>query len=131
MCFNPNENVIYFTDSGKFEFGQCYPYNGSLYCLDLETKTVKPLLYKCLSHPNDVVYDNHTKSIYICETFANNIIRVKTSNSGVLYTSVFYQFSGRLGPSSIAIDDQGNLFVARFEYSVSKYYLSNNYLLKI
>ena len=117
MFYNSKDNLIYFTDSGKFEFGQCYPENGSLYCLDLETKILKPILYECLSYPNDVVYDYLNKIIYVCEPFSNKILRVKTSLSGVKYTSVFHQFTGRLGPSNMVVDDAGNLYVARFEFS--------------
>lgn len=121
MTYNNSENSIYFIDSGKFEYGQCYPANGSLYCLELDTKIVTPILNKCLSHPNDVQYDANSNSIFICETFANRIIRVKTSKSGIKYSSIFYQFSGRLGPSAITIDEQGLIYVARFEFVVSFY----------
>jgi hypothetical protein len=31
--------------------------------------------------------------------------------------SVFYQFSGRMGPSAIAIDTDGNLYVARYDFA--------------
>mmetsp|Transcript_29257 Transcript_29257/g.30369 ORF Transcript_29257/g.30369 Transcript_29257/m.30369 type:complete len:318 (-) Transcript_29257:26-979(-) len=117
MTYNTSDNVIYFTDSGKFEYGQCYPANGSLFSLDLDTKIITPILYECLSHPNDVAYDYSAKCIYVCETFANRITRVKTSSSGIKYSSVFYQFSGRLGPTSLAIDESGNIYVSRFEYS--------------
>ena len=125
LYYNQKENIIYFADSGKFEYGQCYPENCSLFSLDLDSKTIKPILYECLSHVNDLVYDYNTKTLYICETFANRVTRVKISLSGVYISSIFYQFSGRLGPTAMAIDEGGNLFITRFEYSVWKLYIFN------
>ena len=34
----------------------------------------------------------------------------------VFYTNVFYVFNGRVGPTALTNDDQGNLYVSRFEY---------------
>jgi len=44
-------------------------------------------------------------------------LRVVIHSSGVFHTSVFHQFSGRLGPTSIAVSEQGNLYVARFDFA--------------
>jgi len=37
---------------------------------------------------------------------------------GVYHCSVFHQFSGFLGPSGIARDSQGNLYVTRYDFAV-------------
>lgn len=119
MCFNSHENVIYFVDGMKFENGQCYPCNDSLFCLDLDTKIVKPILSKCLSHCSDICYDNLSKAIYICEPFANRVTKAQIHKSGTIFSSIFHQFSGRLGPTSLAVDEFGNIYVSRFEFAVS------------
>jgi hypothetical protein len=38
-------------------------------------------------------------------------------SEGVYYTSVFYQFSGRFGPTALAIDPNGLIYVARFDFT--------------
>lgn len=38
-------------------------------------------------------------------------------SEGVYYTTVFYQFSGRFGPTAIAIDPNGLIYVARFDFT--------------
>lgn len=119
MCYNQYENLIYFVDGTKFENGQCYPFNDSLYCLDLDTKIVKPILNKCLSHCSDICYDHINKAIYICEPFANRITKAQIHKSGIIFTTIFHQFSGRLGPTSVAVDEFGNIYVSRFEFAVS------------
>ena len=116
MYYNSHDNQIYFTDSGKFEFGQCYPLNGSLFCIDLDTKIVKPILYECLSYPSDICYDHFSKTIYVCEPYANRITRIRYCNSGVNYASIFCQFNGRLGPNAMCMDEYGNLYVSRYEF---------------
>ncbi len=35
---------------------------------------------------------------------------------GVFYTSVFHQFSGKFGPTAIAVDPAGMIYVARFDF---------------
>lgn len=119
MCYHSEENAIFFTDNPLFEESQIYPAVGSVYMIDLDSKIMKPILYECLSYPSDITYDQLTNSIYIAETFMNRIIRLKQDNSGVYHTSVFYQFSGKLGPTALTVDDLGNVYTSRFEFVVS------------
>ncbi len=116
MTYNHNENHIYFTDSGRFEHNQLYPNQGSVFMIDLETKVVKPLLSDCLSYPVDIIYDYINKVIYVAEMLSNRVVRIKQNSAGVYFSSVFFQFSGRIGPRALAIDELGNLYCARFEY---------------
>lgn len=52
----------------------------------------------------------------MAETLKNRILRVIVHSSGVYHTSVFHQFSGRLGPTALAMNQRGNLYVARFDF---------------
>ena len=115
FAYNHNENIIYFTDAGKLEVSALYPAVGSVFMLDLDTKVIKPLMYECLSYPVDIVYDYINKTIYVAEMLANRIIRIKQDNAGIFYSSVFFQFSGRIGPRALSIDELGNLYCARYE----------------
>merc|ERR1719498_442516 len=57
--------------------------------------------------------------IYVAETGMNRILRIVCHSSGVYHTSVFHQFSGRFGPTALAMHPDGRLFVARFDFTES------------
>ena len=46
---------------------------------------------------------------------ANRVLRFFQQPAGVYHASVFHQFSGGVGPSSLAIDSNGNLYVGQYE----------------
>ena len=54
---------------------------------------------------------------FVAEMLANRIVRFVQRPSGVYHMSVFYQFSGRMGPSALAIDADDNLYVGRFDFA--------------
>ena len=86
--------------------------------IDLDSKIMRPIIHNCLSFPSDVVYENKKGIIYVAETLANRIIRLTQNPYGVYHSSVFYQFNGRLGPTAMAVDESGNLYVARYEFQI-------------
>ena len=43
-------------------------------------------------------------------------MKVVIHKEGVFYTSVFHQFSGKFGPTAIAVDPEGMIYVARFDF---------------
>lgn len=45
----------------------------------------------------------------------NRVLRFYQKPAGVYHGSVFYQFSGGVGPSSLTLDGQGNLYVAQYD----------------
>mmetsp|Transcript_7103 Transcript_7103/g.11976 ORF Transcript_7103/g.11976 Transcript_7103/m.11976 type:complete len:119 (-) Transcript_7103:61-417(-) len=57
--------------------------------------------------------------IYVAETGMNRVLRIVGHSSGVYHTSVFHQFSGRFGPSALAMHPDGRLFVARYDFTES------------
>lgn len=79
---------------------------------------MRPILHNCLSFPSDVLYDQVKGNVYVAETFANRVIRLTQNPYGVYNASIFYQFNGRLGPTALALDEIGNLYVARYEYPI-------------
>jgi hypothetical protein len=82
----------------------------------------------CLAYPADFFYDKDEGNIYLVETFRNRIIRLVQNPEDVFHSSVFYQFNGRVGPTSITMlindDMESFLFVARFEYQVLLYLIN-------
>ena len=116
LAYNKDENIIYFCDSGNFDTATMAPFDCALYSIDLETRVLRQIMNK-LSFVFDVCYDGANGCIYLSETFMNRILRLKQNEDGVYVSSVFYQFNGRVGPTAMTLDENGNLFIARFEYS--------------
>ena len=69
-----------------------------------------------MAYPADIIYEPIIGTGYVAETFANRILRITENPQRIFHTSVFYVFNGRVGPTAIAIDDQGNIYAARYEY---------------
>ena len=53
---------------------------------------------------------------YVCETFQNRVLRFYVNKQRNFLFTVFYQFSGKLGPTAVATNQDDYLFVARYEY---------------
>ena len=116
LVLNTEDNSMLFCDAGNFESTSLsYPKGGVYYC-ELETHTTRPIIEKCLAYPADIIYEPIIGTGYVAETFANRILRITENPQGIFHTSVFYVFNGRVGPTAIAIDDQGNIYAARYEY---------------
>ena len=48
---------------------------------------------------------------------ANRVLRFVQRPAGVYHSSVFHQFSGRMGPSALAVDPDGLIYVARYDFA--------------
>jgi len=116
LVYNSEDNSILFCDGGFFESTSLSNQKGSVYHVDLEAKTTVPILDKCLAYPADIIYEGIIGTGYVAETFANRILRITENPQGIFHTNVFYVFNGRVGPTALTNDDQGNLYVSRFEY---------------
>ncbi len=49
----------------------------------------------------------------------NRVLRFVQRPVGVFHSSVFFQFSGRMGPSAVCCDSDGNVYVARYDFAGS------------
>lgn len=116
LAINNESNSILFCDGGYFEATSLNNPTGSLFSVELDTQNIQPILLNCLSYPSDIFFDNIIGIGYVSETFSNRLLRITENPQGVYHASVFYCFNGRLGPSSVACDDEGNVYVSRFEY---------------
>ena len=124
LTYNKEDNLIYFSDSGLFENASLSPFDCKIYSIDLETRVLR-LILNNLSFVSDICYDSNFQCLYVAETFMNRVIRLKQNDNGIFISSVFYQFSGRVGPSALTIEENGNLFVARYEYSTANLDMDN------
>jgi len=111
-------NCLFFTDSGPFGETSLENPKGSLFLIDLEAMIIRPLALNCLAYPTGLALSLDEKNIYVCETCTNRILRFSVNSQGIYHFSVFHQFSGRFGPTAIAISNlDENIYVARFEFS--------------
>ena len=116
LVLNTEDNSLIFCDAGNFESTSLSYPKGGVYYVELESHTTRPIIEKCLAYPADVIFEPVIGTGYIAETFANRILRITENPQGIFHTSVFYVFNGRVGPTAITIDDQGNIYASRFEY---------------
>ena len=116
LVLNTEDNSLLFCDGGNFESTSLSYPKGGVYHVELESHTTRPIIEKCLAYPADIIFEPIIGIGYIAETFANRILRITENPQGIFHTSVFYTFNGRVGPTAITIDDQGNIYASRFEY---------------
>ena len=127
MVLSEKNNCLFFTDSGPMGESNLENPCGSIYAIDLSVSMLKPIVYSKLAHPSGVALSPSENILYVAETLMNRVLRVVIHSSGVYHTSVFYQFSGRLGPTALAVSPDGKLYVARFDFTEA----NNNGLISI
>jgi len=121
MFLSEKTNSLFFTDSGPLGESSLENPSGSLFVIDLGVSMLKPIIYGSLAHPAGLTMNAEQSILYVAETLKNRILRVVVHTSGVFHTSVFHQFSGRLGPTALAMNGKKELYVARYDFNeVSK-----------
>merc|ERR1712151_848752 len=81
------------------------------------TQILTPLCLNTLAHPCGLTLSPDEKNIYVAETAMNRILRFSQHPPGVYHSSVFFQMAGRFGPTALAVNAQGDLFVAHFDFA--------------
>ena len=116
ICVSPTDPAFFFTDGG--DIGQSPLSNalGAVYALNLETQALSTVAATGLAQPGGLCTSCDGRVLYVCETAKNRILRYAQHPKGVWHGSVFVQFSGLFGPAHVAVDRQGNLYVARFDF---------------
>jgi sugar lactone lactonase YvrE len=117
MILSEKNNALFFTDSGPLGETSLENASGSVFAIDLGVSMLKPVIYNKLAYPSGLAMSLDENVIYVSETYANRILRIVCHSSGVYHTSVFHQFSGRLGPTALAMHQSGRLYVARYDFN--------------
>ena len=99
--------------SQKYSFSK----QGSIYMIDCDPGNISPLAFSCLAHPSGICLSKDEKFLFVCETGRNRLLRFVLADKFEFRFTVFYQFSGRYGPTAIASHpESGNLYVSLFEF---------------
>lgn len=118
MILSEKNNALFFTDSGPLGETSLENPGGSVFAIDLGVSMLKPVIYNKLAYPSGLAISLEENVLYVSETYANRILRIVIHSSGVYHTSVFHQFSGRLGPTALAIHpESGHLYAARYDFT--------------
>ena len=78
---------------------------------------LKPIIDGKLAHTCGIALSNDENMIFVAETGLNRVLRIVCHSSGSYHTSVYHQFSGRFGPTALAMHPDGRLYVARFDFT--------------
>ncbi|WP_066252887.1 SMP-30/gluconolactonase/LRE family protein [Neobacillus drentensis] len=84
----------------------------------LPPNSKKPVLFQeGIAYPNGIAISANGQRIYISEFATNRIISVPSKNAKDSRETpfVFGQFEGGIGPDGLAVDTEGNLYVAHFQ----------------
>lgn len=117
LCLSHQTGMLYFTDSGPFGETSLQNPRGSVFAVSASTQLLIPLVLNTLAHPCGVALSPDEKCIYVAETGMNRILRLTQCPPGVFHCSVFCQLAGRFGPTAIAVNNAGDLFVAHFDFA--------------
>jgi len=123
--FTADGNLVFSDPGPAGETSLCSP-KGSVYFAPMAAAGPSPevshphpiaVAPSCLAAPGGVALHPGESAIYVCEQSANRVLRFTQRPQGVHHGTVFHQFAGRLGPSSIVCDHTraGLLYVARPE----------------
>mmetsp|Transcript_44719 Transcript_44719/g.95103 ORF Transcript_44719/g.95103 Transcript_44719/m.95103 type:complete len:275 (-) Transcript_44719:261-1085(-) len=110
---------MFFCDSGPLGETTLQSPLGSVFTISADGQLLQPLALECLAHPCAIAISPSESVLYIAEMMANRILRFVQRPAGVYHCSVFYQFSGGMGPSALVCDTQGTLYVARYDLASS------------
>lgn len=117
LCLSRVNGMLYFTDSGPFGETSLQTPRGSVFAISPSTQLLIPLCLNTLAHPCGLALSPDERQLYVAETAMNRILRFTQHPPQVFHCSVFYQLSGRFGPTALAVSAAGDLYVAHFDFA--------------
>lgn len=114
------DGSLFFTDSGPLGETTLERPQGSVYCIAPSPsggQVLRPLALECLAHPWGVAVSTCPDAVYVAETMRNRVLRLRARPNNAYHVSVFYQFAGGLGPSCIACDLSGTIYVGHYDFT--------------
>ena len=130
LALDPATGALYFTDSGPEGDTGLHNPLGSVFVVSGGggggeggsgaqpplPRQLRPLALRCLAQPTGIALAPGGAALFVAEAAANRLLRFTQRPPGVWHAAVFHQFSGRLGPSALAVDAARELlYVARPE----------------
>jgi aspartate beta-hydroxylase len=109
---------IFFTDSGPMGESTLQAPLGSVFTVSRDGQLLQPLALETLAHPCGLALSPNDAALYVCEMMANRLLRFVQRPTGVWHCSAYHQFCGGLGPSAVACDAKGFLYVALYDFAV-------------
>eukprot|EP00826_Nyctotherus_ovalis_P014646 TRINITY_DN14098_c0_g1_i3.p1 TRINITY_DN14098_c0_g1~~TRINITY_DN14098_c0_g1_i3.p1 ORF type:complete len:288 (+),score=49.77 TRINITY_DN14098_c0_g1_i3:136-999(+) len=116
LIINKDGNTLFFTDSGSFGQTSLANPRGSVYMVNLESNSIKPLIHELLAQPHGLALSLDESSLFVAEMCKNRILRLAQHPAGIFHFSTFCQFAGRFGPSALAMHQSNRLFVAQYDF---------------
>lgn len=111
-----SKGTVYFADSGPLGETGLHCRHGSLFMITSGgSQMLKPISLENLASPSAVALSPDGKFLYVAEMMTNRVLRYFQKPEGVFHGSVFYQCSGRVGPSCLACDKQGSIYVGHYD----------------
>jgi len=122
MILSEKQNSLFFTDSGPWGESNLENPWGSIFAIDLAESILKKIQLESLACPTGLAVNLAEDVLFVCETWENRVLKVVLSEGGSTekdqyHTSVFKQFSGRFGPTAMAVNHDGLIYVARLDFS--------------
>ena len=119
LCFDSKEpDSLYFTDSGALGETGLHAPRGSLYYIAHAPggggQMLRPLALECLAHPCALAVSPDGARVYVAEMMTNRVLCYVQRPAGVFHGSVFAQLGGSIGPSCLACDAAGNVYVGLY-----------------
>ena len=104
IVLDPVGNV-FFLDAGPLGETTLQSPKGSAFQITADAQLLQPLALECLAHPSALALAPDQRTIFVTELLTNRLLRF-VQRGGAYHCSVFFQFSGHMGPSGIACDQQ-------------------------
>lgn len=74
LISNKTGNVL-FTDSGPLGETHIPNSKGSVFVIDMQQQSIRPIVLRCLSGPSGLAFSNDEKVLYVAETGKNRLLR--------------------------------------------------------
>ena len=116
LIINKDGNAMFFTDSGPFGLTGLANPRGSVYTVNIEASSIKPLIHELLAQPYGLTLSLDESSLFVAEMCKNRVLRLVQHPTGIFHFSTFCQFSGHFGPSALAMHQSNYLFVAQYDF---------------
>lgn len=88
-----------------------------MFAIDLSESVLKKIQFESLAYPTGLAVNLNEDVLFVAEMCHNRILKVVLHENGTYHTSVFKQFSGRFGPTALAVNHDGLIYVARFDFA--------------